>query len=822
MSEICFFRNDLECVYDDEEEEEIEEIEEKEEKEQKGEKEESNDDDKEKIEKKVGIEDEKETKKEETDEMSVINEESYKSSSDDKPEQNNNEKNKEITNEIITSSLNSISQSNNNNISNIPKNSEISNKSENNINIKESNFNNKEYNSLLNNIINKDKITNSIIITENDIFINNILEQVVNYIISINKKICFITNDIKRGKQVEEYFSEKKELKILFLQKTKTNKNEYLNFRTQIDMNNLFIFNQNILYKLLTIGYIKISDFGIMIFDECHLCDGNHPYNLIMQEFYFYYINNYIKISLPNIIGFTKSHFKEKNNIKNKSKNKIGDFLKKMAENLDCQIIMDPQLVNDNKDKNEEIVEYIEVDNYLKERNKVEIINIILIKYFFEDMINLCIKDYIKFNGETEELIGDKKLEIKNRYLNLIKDKFFSENLEKYNNFETSERYLHFLSQNSILFKAFEDMQRYLINIIQNIDLEEIYQFFEKYIYFYEKNLENQKNEKYLKKIYSKMINIFKICSHAFKRLLDKKLVYETNRINKFMDILNKIYTKNENNKTLIFVPNRKIANILNNYLNRDKIDNKFKNKSKYIVGTNAKKEENILLILATRTTPLEIKERIKEYNEGKINILICTPPVLEYLDSIKCDTILLFDNISNTNNYFQKIKSKSIKCNSKLIILTNNQDKILNNEIKEEKNDDTLKNYFLEGEKIKESIDLREENYIKNKNNEKLNYYYISETEAKISLKNCMILFNEINNLYCSKGIKINVDKKTEKYDEQKYICNLWINCNDYNLEFISGLYNDKQSAENECFMKYLIYLHQKRIIGNNFQLLL
>jgi ATP-dependent RNA helicase DDX58 len=89
-----------------------------------------------------------------------------------------------------------------------------------------------------------------------------------------------------------------------------------------MDMNNLFIIKQDILYKLLSIGYIKISDFGVIIFDECHLCEGNHHYNLIMQEFYFYYISNRINIPLPNIIGFTNSNFKDKAITKSKNKEK--------------------------------------------------------------------------------------------------------------------------------------------------------------------------------------------------------------------------------------------------------------------------------------------------------------------------------------------------------------------------------------------------------------------------------------------------------------------------------------------------------------------
>ena len=82
-------------------------------------------------------------------------------------------------------------------------------------------------------------------------------------------------------------------------------------------------------------------------------------------------------------------------------------------------------------------------------------------------------------------------------------------------------------------------------------------------------------------------------------------------------------------------------------------------------------------------------------------------------------------------------------------------------------------------------------------------------------------MLFNEIKNLYISKGIKINIEKKTTNYKdkEQKFVCNANFNCQNNNVHLTSNIYNDKQSAENDCYMKYLIFLYQKRRIDNNFQ---
>lgn len=728
---------------------------------------------------------------------------------------------------IIASSKNSSKIKNNSSISdNYSENSYSSLFESKNSIVEEKN--NEENNKLLDNIIEKDKIINTILISRNVSFLKKVNKKIIDFNISKNMKICYLVLDSKRAKKIMDSLKDKNELKPLLLQKIKLNKDEYLNFRNQMNNYNVFIVNPNMLYKLLSIGFIKIFDFGLMIFEECQLCNTNHPYNLIMQEFYFYYLNKNIKNDLPNIIGYTTSPFKDKNILKNKKK--CGEFLKNISENLNCHIIFDSSSFVQKSKIDEKNTELIKVENHLKEKNKVMGINAILMKYFFEDMFNICLKDYIKMNGETEEIKGEKKEEIKQKYLKILHKKFISKDFIEYTKLESAERCLHFLPQRSLFFKVFEDMQKHLINIVQNVDLEEILDFFEKYKILYENNYKKQKesndNDKFLEKQYRKMIIIFGTCEKAFKKLINEKIKYETDRISKFKNKLNNIYTKNKNAKILIFVPNRKVASILHNYLNRNKNENIFKNKSKFIVGTNVKREENALLSLATRTSPFEVKERIKEYNENKINILICSPSTIEYLDNIECNHIILFDGFLNHDTSYKKIKEKSQICNEELIILKEDSNKI-SDEDKVDKDIELsrLKELFFEGDEIKNVKDFRDKNFFvnRNKNSDKMIYYYISDTEAKISLKNCMILFNEINNSYISKGFKIEIKKNSIKSEnkEKPFFCDVSFKYGNESTRIRSNFYSDIQSAESECYMKYIIYLHQKRLIDNNLQLL-
>ena len=426
---------------------------------------------------------------------------------------------------------------------------------------KKNNTENNSYTNILNLIIdkNRNKINNSIIISENNSFIDNIINSAINFEISKNKKICFLTPDTKSAQDIYNKFKDNANIKAILLQKgkNKKNKNDYQSFLEQLNQNNFFIILPNILYKLLSIGFTKLSDFGLIIFDECHLCDSNYPYNIIMQEFYFYYFkypSNVVNSStLPNILGITQSPFKDKANIKNEKKGL--EILQNLSENLDCQIAVDPSVLNiDNKLK-EENYDIITVKSIFEQRNKIDAINILLMKYFFEPMLDFCLDDYLKSNGDKKELNQFNLKDIKKKYLSVIKEKFSTEIFEEYNNIETSERTLHFLSQNSIMFKAFEDMQKMLINIIQNGDMDEFYYFFDKYKELYQNNLKNT-IDMYQKKLYKKLIYLFAINKKVFENLKNKKMEYKTERLNKFMIKLNEIFTYNKNPKTLIIVNN--------------------------------------------------------------------------------------------------------------------------------------------------------------------------------------------------------------------------------------------------------------------------
>ena len=744
-------------------------------------------------------------------------------------------------------SRNSEIEFNNNNYSNnqpekkINKNKESINKSFNNIIEEKKNIENKNDSdiNIINLVIDKNKniFNNSIIISQNNSFINDITNSSINFKLSQNKKICYLAPDTKSAQEIYERYKNNINIKTILLQKgkNKKNKNDLQSFSEQLKQNNLFIILPNILYKLLSIGFVKFSDFGLVIFEDCHLCDANNTYNLIMQEFYFYYFkfpsNKINPNTLPNVLGITPTPFKDKPNIKNEQKGL--EILKNISENLNCQIVVDPSIFNVDNNLKEENYDIIPVKSIFEQKNKIDVINMLLMKYFFQPMVDFCLEDYLKLNGDKKELNQFNLKDIKKKYLSVIKEKFSTEIFEEYNNIETSERTLHFLSQNSIMFKAFEDMQKMLINIIQNGDMDEFYYFFDKCKELYQNNLKNT-NDLYQKKLYKKLIYLFAINKKVFENLKNKKMEYKTERLNEFMIKLNEIFTYNKNPKTLIIVNNRKMVNILYNVLNRNSPENiNYRNKVQFLVGSNNKKEDNSNLALSTRITMNEINERKKEYCENKINVLICTIPALEYLTKEKCEHILVFSDMTQIKNDFEKIKEKVKNSKANLHIFSleskiNNINMILGNANSSDKNNKNefaqLQKYFLDkNKKIKNPNNYINKNYIEEKHLEKNFYYYIANTEAKMSLKNCMLLFNEINNLYISKNIKINVKKNIQEINkESKFVCQCEFQWGNKSAKCTSNVYNDKQSAENECFLRYIIFLHKNKLIDDHFRILM
>ena len=669
--------------------------------------------------------------------------------------------------------------------------------------------------------IKQNKLKNSIIILDKGEQSKNIYEKIINnfnVVTTSNKninKICFLILDSKKLDKLSEdlklAFTDKK-ISILKGGKGKKMKSDYDVFKTYFEDSDIFIAIPDVFYKLLSIGFIKIYQFSLLFLDDCHTCEGNHPYNIIMQEFYYYYFYRYYSLkilnnySLPNIIGFSDYDFLYEKIINKDDKSK--KYLTNISENLNCQIIISPKILEKNNNiNNDENIEYIVVKNHLNNEN-IDIIYEVLKHYFIEKALELSFKNFISKNKKNN--LEEKK--VKNimieKYPNYIHQKFYLKNKE-----ESIQNDIDIYVKNSNIFKIFEHILDYLILIFQNFDLDEIISLFNKYFILFENIIYTQKNSSESININLEEIKYFqgiiKDCLKAFQHLLYKNIKYNNDRIIKLLSKLELIYNENKNSKIIIFVPFEKLAFLLNDILKRNKYI------SEYIIDINTNDDLSHFSLLSKTTYNL-INEINQKYISGDINILVSTPSIIEFFDIDKCDYIIVFKELSNQIIDYTKIKKLSTNIRAKLIVFSTESMHIPKFESKS-----SVK--FQNNEIVK---DFRRNDFIQDKIKmiEKNSYYFIEETHAKVSIKNSIMLFNDINNWFISQNIKIIVNKFMDEYfigKVKKYKFKIELDKKFGDTKIFSHSFGDKQTSEGDGLLQLIGFLHKFGVIDNHLRII-
>ncbi|KAH7414675.1 hypothetical protein KP509_14G005300 [Ceratopteris richardii] len=75
-------------------------------------------------------------------------------------------------------------------------------------------------------------------------------------------------------------------------------------WRSQMELNDVLVMTPMVLLDALRHGFLKLSSFKLLIFDECHRAQKKHPYAKIMRE---YYHSSMMMSAKPRIFGMTAS-----------------------------------------------------------------------------------------------------------------------------------------------------------------------------------------------------------------------------------------------------------------------------------------------------------------------------------------------------------------------------------------------------------------------------------------------------------------------------------------------------------------------------------
>ena len=647
-----------------------------------------------------------------------------------------------------------------------------------------------------------------------------------------SKKIIFLICDTALVKQQSEAINKILGIEVGILQgkKQKKSKNDYIEFRKLWESKNIFVAIHNVIYKLLSCGFLRFSEISMLIFDECHHADSSHPYNDIMNEFYFFYKKKNNNTQLPLILGLTASPLKT--SIKSDIQLSAYKAFITLSENLDSEIVIDQdeKVLNLELKNENDIEQFLEKEKFIKvlEDNDCKEYKIILLvfkKYLFQNL-NKFVIEFLKKNEELKDILKDFN-NFETEYNSFIEEKFKCDSLLTYNDVINRYMKLYELKNYSSVLRVSEKIQRQIFLILHNLDLTCLINYFYRLKNYFlnliikksnEKNIEIEEKDiipeeiKDLKIVELKQIlSIFGKTHEKLTEMLEKNIDFRCNRVKQMLNELEKIFNENSKSKIIIFVENRIVAFYLEGIVTKfliEKYNNQYKCTT--VIGVNKIKNENGTLFNPSNSIK-DLNDKINAFNKGEFNVLIGTNAVEEGLDIQSCNIVMVFTELRTPKSYVQ-MKGRARKENSKFLVFSCTPE-------------NTKKNiqYFIALNIIMKKIfddgirkDFRRKNFIQEKNIDLC--YFIETSQAKITSHNCSFFYNEMiqilnnNNLNTKCEIKVDKIKRKVGPNEFDFIGKIKINSA---IEGLNKLNNfktkprpSKSAAENECKFYFVVIL--------------
>ena len=693
--------------------------------------------------------------------------------------------------------------------------------------------------------------------------LNNISNREIKF--DKNKKIIFFVCDTALIEQQKKAISSILNIEVGTIQgkKSKKSKSDFDLFKKMWDSVTVFVAIPSVIYKMLSSGFLKIFDISMMVFDECHHTSDEHPYNKIMNEFYFFYKKQMPKASLnyPRIYGLTASPLKK--GIKKPFEASILKAMEKLSENLDSVIIIDPEMNNSNakmmKPK-ESIKDYLNDDSYIEVRFHTEMDNYkqVVISIFNSCYAELMTIGFYYLQKQYPSLSDEKTVK---KYQDYSKMRLKAKDLEDYNQMTEQCIDLYNLRKQSPIFLIFETLQRQIFMILENLCLNSLILFFDNLIDIYTKlniqKLDEEKDKKFnilnvensesnynllnfesnedkmneddndlvdvtdlTPSIIKDIKEVFSQTSQQLKELKNNGKDYISDRLKKLYQKIYGLFNENKQSKFIIFISNRIVAHFLhpelNTFLNKNFPDKKCRE----IIGIN-KKKSNSGTTLTPSLTLKQMNEIIKQFNEDEFNILIGTSAIEEGLDIQSCNAVLTLVELRTPKSFIQ-IKGRARKSNSEFIIFTNSA------KIGKQKVEDFLNIGQKMNELFNDNImkDFRRENFISKK--EEIRFIFDQKSHAKLTLGNVTIFYNEIVQQIKARRIKFDVKpiitkvkSNNDKTPEFVFHANISIQTD---LQGISkyfpyelGNYNKKDDAQKWCYFYVLDVLKRKNFLDQH-----
>lgn len=703
--------------------------------------------------------------------------------------------------------------------------------------------------------------------------------------INIKLKVIFLVCEVvlvdQQSKVIEQNLDDCFKNKVAVMNSSKKFSRVTANaesFRKYWDSHMIFVSTPSIVYKLLSIGYINIDQIDLIIFDECHHADGNHPYNILMNEFYFFHKERNDTTKLPQILGLTASPLKKKIDKDVISTGKKA--LENLCDNLDSVMVIDPDVLEfEQLTKSEEDDIKMLSDNEAR-RLYTEIVNhkqVFSYNQLRDFILEKLLYPLYNYAYEQEFYLNEEDMSTKDLYKIYIDKKFDSDNLTEYNKTLSQMKDLYEYRKKHYLFAILEKLQRQIFMLVENLNFDSIKDLILKYneMFINQKSIiegnypnppqqinNNLEEGQISNKLNIENIeNIIKIFTNFLNSAKKSKIEYTSQRLtNLLFDIENIINTDTEDNdhRIIIFVSNRVVSEILSELINKflnEKFNENFdenefninfnsgnnmnrnnqrlqitpgSNKSRKfyksvsVVGVNKRKNESAF---NPSNSINKMNENVSKFKDGKAQILVGTSTVEEGIDVRSCDFVIVYTELKTAKSYIQ-MKGRARKVGAIFSIYTNNTRKM----------QETISEFveliiFIRNQFNKYSIvsDFRTNSQEKRfmLSEEEGEFFFIQNSKAKVTIRNSSILFNEFLQ---SLQLLDKTAKQIALYEEKKMRnlnnCPSYWNCEfklQSNLietfEFSSGYKTDKATSLASCYVLLFLYLYEIGKLDDSFK---
>ncbi|XP_061171542.1 antiviral innate immune response receptor RIG-I-like isoform X2 [Saccostrea echinata] len=454
----------------------------------------------------------------------------------------------------------------------------------------------------------------------------------------------------QQGKQCMTYLPYK--VKVIT---GETQRNERMKTLNEwIERRDLLVVTAQILLNALRDGIVSVTDFSLMVFDECHHANDNHSYNMIM--------NKYLDIkfqerenakNLPMIVGMTASVGVGKASDEERAKRHI----EKVMANMDAEMIV---TVTENR------------------RELAQHVNIPQQKLY---KVHRREKNY--YGTLVEKLMDATEKHMKNsKYLELVKspDAVIKPPLEK-----GSDQYTQWVSMlwretakinDQAAGRFYDTCRRYLdlynkaLIIYKDARPSDSLSFILKETKKWEQTVIADETERKMKRMFDKTKDLLEKCTEDPK--------HKNPKLEALKHMIVEYFKENPDSRVIVFVKTKELVKAIETFMNEtDELRNL---NPKQFVGVQANKEKGGM-------TKVEQDEILRLFREGNHKVIIATSVAEEGLDIQKCSLVVRYDHVTNEIAMVQS-RGRGRAEDSKFVILasedTNTQKKAELNMIKE------------------------------------------------------------------------------------------------------------------------------------------